>query len=272
MSETASPLASPRPWDLVASDYAAEVVPIFEAFAANALELADVREGSRVVDVAAGPGTLSVLAARRGARVAALDFSSSMIEALRGRIRDEGLESIAVTHCDGMSLPFDDGAFEAGFSMFGLMFFPERDAGFRELHRVLVPGARAVVSSWVPYERLEMFTTIFSTLTTLTAGPGGGAPARPAALSSQSACTEEMSAAGFRDVVVHEQTTQVRYASTSAMIDSIVRTNAPVKLMQSELGNGWPNVERAWREALVAKLGDGPQTVEMIAYLTVGVA
>jgi SAM-dependent methyltransferase len=271
MSEPQSPLASPRPWDLVASDYTAEVVPVFEAFAANALELAGVGERSRVVDVAAGPGTLSVLAARRGAHVAALDFSPRMIDALYGRVRDEGLASVSVTHGDGMALPFDDEAFDAGFSMFGLMFFPDRDAGFRELRRVLVPGARAVISSWVPFERLEMFTTIFSTLTALTAGPGGAPPARPAALSTPSACIEEMTAAGFREVVVHEQTTHVDYASTSAMVDSVVRTNAPVKLMQSQLGDAWPSVERTWRDALEGRLGAGPQTVEMTALLTVGV-
>lgn len=48
---------------------------------------------------------------------------------------------------DGQALPFDDNIFDGAFSLAGLIFFPDRAAGFRELRRVLRPGRRAVVSS-----------------------------------------------------------------------------------------------------------------------------
>ena len=56
-----SPLATPEPWDLVAAGYTAEALPYFERFSRDALRLADLPAGARVVDVAAGPGTLSLL-------------------------------------------------------------------------------------------------------------------------------------------------------------------------------------------------------------------
>src|SRR4051812_2249152 len=70
-----SPMGTPLPWNLVASAYANEIVPIFEQYASDALRLAAPSPGSRILDVACGPGTLSAVAAARGHQVDALDFS-----------------------------------------------------------------------------------------------------------------------------------------------------------------------------------------------------
>ena len=86
---SANPLSSPAPWNLVASEYAVEVAPVLAWFAQKAIDLALLSPGARVLDVAAGPGTLSFLAARNGARVTAIDFSPAMIEKLRERASTE---------------------------------------------------------------------------------------------------------------------------------------------------------------------------------------
>src|SRR5436190_855542 len=126
-----SPLANPASWDLVSSAYAEEIVPVFEQYVRDALRLAAPPPGSRVVDVACGPGTLSFIAAQAGHPVDALDFSPQMIEKLEARKRATGAAITAVVG-DGQALPYADATFGAAFSMFGLMFFPDRAAGFRE--------------------------------------------------------------------------------------------------------------------------------------------
>src|SRR5512138_3140554 len=156
-----SPLAAPAPWDLVAPAYAEEVVPMFEVFAREALRLAAPPPGGRIVDVACGPGTVSVLAAQDGHRVDALDFSPGMIDKLRARIAALGLTGITPQIGDGQALPYADATADAGFSMFGLMFFPDRAKGFAELRRVLKPGARAVVSSWYPLDAVPVLAAMF---------------------------------------------------------------------------------------------------------------
>ncbi|MCP3139122.1 class I SAM-dependent methyltransferase [Pyxidicoccus xibeiensis] len=269
---TSSPLAVPEPWDLVAPEYARELMPVFETFSADALARTGVGRGTRVLDVAAGPGTLALLAARRGARVTAIDFSPRMVELLRERVAGERLE-VEARVGDGMELPFQDRAFDAGFSMFGLMFFPDRARGFRELHRVLVPGGRAAVSSWLPLERSPAMNVVYKSFAELMSAGGGssGAPRDGMMpLSDAETCQREMSEAGFVDVAVHEVVGSVEYPSTVALVDAMARSAAPIVLARKAMGAQWDGVVRAWRERVEATLGTGPQTSLFNAYLTVG--
>lgn len=269
---TSSPLAMPEPWDLVVPEYVRELMPVFESFSREALARAGVGRGSRVVDVAAGPGTLALLAARGGARVTAVDFAPRMIAALRERAAAEGLEVEALVG-DGMAMALPDRAFDAGFSLFGLMFFPDRPRGFRELLRVLVPGGRAVVSSWAPLERSPAMNAFYKSFAELmSAGGGGGGAPRDGMmpLSDPETCRREMSGAGFADVAVHEVSARVEYASTAALVDAMVRSSAPVVLARKALGERWCTVERTLLEKVTAELGTGPQVGSFNAYLTVG--
>ncbi len=265
-----SPLSSPDPWNLVATAYAAEIVPIFEVFSAAALELAGVTKGARVVDVAAGPGTLTFLAARAGAKVSAVDFAPEMVASLRARAEREGVSGVDARVGDGMALPFADASFDAGFSMFGLMFFPDRARGFRELHRVLVPGGKAVVASWVEFERVPAMMAIFGTLAELGPKPEKPAPRRTMPLVDPATCIAEMSAGGFEDVEVREVVGTAEYASTEAMVDAMARTSAPIVLTRRSLGDAWPALEAEWKARMVERLGAGPQSMPMPANLIIG--
>jgi len=151
MTVQVGPLAKPQSWDIVAEEYAAVTAPFFRNYADAALRKAELTSGARVLDVAAGPGTLSLLAASQGHEVSAVDFAPNMIAQLEQAACVQKLK----VHCqvaDGMALPFADASFDAAFSMFGLMFFPDRIQGFRELYRTLRPGGVAVISSWHGFE------------------------------------------------------------------------------------------------------------------------
>jgi len=264
-----SPLAAPEPWDLVAEAYTAEVTPVFETFATRALELTGVAPGGRVVDVAAGPGTLALLAARAGASVDALDFSPNMVASLRARTAELGVSGITATVGDGMALPYESATFDAGYSMFGLMFFPDRAAGFRELARVLKPGAKAVVSSWVDMERIPVFAATSAILAELTpGGPSQRPPSLP--LVDLAVFRAEMSAASFSHFHAEEFSASFEAPSTTVLVNSLERTNAPVALMRHKLGERWPAIKAEFHRRLEARLGPGPHNVEMIANLVVG--
>ncbi|WP_438001121.1 methyltransferase domain-containing protein [Sorangium sp. So ce185] len=267
MTQPPSPLATPVAWEMVAGDYAVDVVPHFERYAADALRLAAIGPGARVLDVAAGPGTLSLLAARE-AQVTALDFSPAMVERLRERAARAGL-AVDARVGDGMALPFEDGAFDAAFSMFGLMFFPDRDRGFRELFRVLRPGGRAVVGSWAPMDRSPIMDELFSALRAELPGLPFGEGKAP--LGDPAEFRAEMEAAGFRDVSVREVEHAWEAASTEELWGSMRRSNAPLVLLRDKLGEArWDELGEAILARLQARFGEGPQRLGMVANLGAG--
>lgn len=262
-----SPLATPFAWNLVAADYALDIVPIFTYYAEKAVALAKVGSGSRVLDVAAGPGTLAFVAAAANARVTAIDFSPEMLEKLRARAAREGV-AIEARSGDGQALPFENAQFDHVFSMFGLMFFPDRAQGFRELRRVLVPGGCAVVSSWVPSARVPLFGRVWGALREfLPSLPLGGSVA-PLAIPED--CLAEMREGGFEDVEVIEVTHTQRYSSMRELWEGMTRTTAPIALLRDKMPNEWPRVEAGVLGRLLDEFGEGPQELPVPANLIVG--
>ena len=248
-------------------------MPLLEGYARAALELAAPPRGSRVVDVACGPGTLAILAAHSGLTVDALDFSPVMVAKLAARAE---LLTATVTACvgDGMALPYEAGTFAAGFSMFGLFMFRDRAAGFAELRRVLARGARAVVASWVPAARTPLFAAIFGGMADAMAAAGLPARTAPFAqmLSTADECRAEMGGA-FGEVAVHEVVQAKWFPSVDAAWESCVRTIAPIALMHAQLApDQWLRFDGALRTALARELGAGPVELALPALLTVGTA
>ncbi|MFO0744816.1 MAG: class I SAM-dependent methyltransferase [Myxococcota bacterium] len=270
-----SPLATPLPWDLVADAYEREVVPMFEQFSWAALEATRVfargpgTPPPRILDVACGPGTLAIMAARRGAEVDAVDFSPQMVERCAQRIQAGGVLGARVHQGDGQSLIFADATFDAAFSMFGLMFFPDRAAGYRELFRVLAPGGRAAVSSWQPLAAVPLFVTVFGAIGEAEPSLAGPSPTPP--LTTADDHRRELAAAGFVDIEVQEVRGSMIAPSTAELWQSFQRTNAPVVLMQRRLGaERWAAIADHVFASLVSRFGEGPQTVIFPAWIGIG--
>ena len=115
------------------------------------VDAVDPQLGERILDLAAGTGTSSVPLAAAGAVVVPTDFSLGMLRV--GKARQPALPFVAG---DGMALPFRDGVFDAATISFGLRNIHDREAGLRELARVVRPGGRLVVCefshpTWRPF-------------------------------------------------------------------------------------------------------------------------
>jgi ubiquinone/menaquinone biosynthesis C-methylase UbiE len=124
--------------------------PIFFAeFADDIARRVAVSAPTRVLEIAAGTGIVT----RRlrdllppEAQLTATDLNPPMLEVARGKFRsDEMVEFQAV---DATALPFPDASFDAVVCQFGIMFFPNKDKGHREAHRMLASGGRYLFSVW----------------------------------------------------------------------------------------------------------------------------
>ena len=150
-----NPMHQPDIWTDAVASYEALAEPHTRQFARIALDLAGgVTRGEKVVDVAAGTGALTLEAAAVGAQVLATDFSAGMVTRLQERIIEHGYQAqgCEAQVLDGQALDLPDGVFDAAFSIFGVMLFPDWELGLRELHRVVRPDGCIVVATWARAE------------------------------------------------------------------------------------------------------------------------
>jgi ubiquinone/menaquinone biosynthesis C-methylase UbiE len=268
---TWSPLAVAEPWNLVAHGYAEEASTVVLPFSQAAVALAQPAHTARVVDVAAGPGTLALELAPRVASITAVDFSDAMNAQLRAAARARGLENIEVVQADGQALPLPDAAFDAGFSMFGWMFFPDRARGLAELRRVLRPGASLVVSSWAPYTRAPLMAAMFGALRAADDSFQFPVP-NPESLENPERVERELREGGFEQVAVHEHTVSVSFETVEALWTRMVRSSAPLLSLRNRLGEDvWAQRSAVALAYLRRELGDTPKPLSTTAWLGFGV-
>lgn len=119
----------------------AMLAPITQAL----LERAAVKPGERVVDVGCGCGTTSIELVRRGARVFGVDVSGPMLALAKQRAA--GLQGIAFKQADAAIQPLTPDH-ELVFSRFGVMFFADPVAAFRNLRTGVTPDGRLCFVCW----------------------------------------------------------------------------------------------------------------------------
>jgi SAM-dependent methyltransferase len=122
---------------------------VFIDFAADIARRVAACCPTRVLETAAGTGIVTrqlrdLLPA--STRLTATDLNPPMLEVARQKFRAD--ESVDFRPADATTLPFPDDSFDAIVCQFGVMFFPEKDKSYREIHRVLTPGGRYLFNVW----------------------------------------------------------------------------------------------------------------------------
>jgi ubiquinone/menaquinone biosynthesis C-methylase UbiE len=109
------------------------------------IDMAGIRPGMRVLDLACGAGSQSIQAANRvgpTGRVVASDISATMLEYVRRNAIRAGLQNIEVLECAAEDLDETQTPFDASMSRLGLMLFPSPRGALEAVQRVLRSGAR----------------------------------------------------------------------------------------------------------------------------------
>jgi SAM-dependent methyltransferase len=113
------------------------------------LDLAGVQESSRVLDVAAGTGESTLMAARRvgpKGHVLAADVSASMLNVAAEAVRQAGLANVETCVMNAENLELDSDSFDAVVCRMALMLFPNPAKALGEMHRVIKPGGKVAVT------------------------------------------------------------------------------------------------------------------------------
>jgi ubiquinone/menaquinone biosynthesis C-methylase UbiE len=194
------------------------------------LDMAAIRAGERVLDVACGTGLVSLRVARIASvgQVVGTDLSGEMVQAAIGTARRLGFDHIRFERADAEALPFGDATFDVALCGLGLMYVPDPTAALREMRRVLRPGGRAAVAVWGA-RRACGWAEIFPIT-----------DARVASdvcpmffhLGTGDTIARAFAAAGFSGVTVERISTVLHYASADAALTAAFQ-GGPVALAYS---------------------------------------
>jgi len=231
-------VAPPEAWDAIAEGYDRYVAPQEVDLANAALRLVGLEPGDRFLDVAAGPGGLSLPAARLGAEVLATDWSPAMIERFEARAREEGLSNVEgrVMDCHALDLP--DFSFDVTGSQFGVMLVPDQPRALREMVRVTKPGGRVLVIAYGSPAEFESLQVFISALTAV-APDFPGLPDDPPPLEFQVADSDvfrqRLTDAGLKDVHVERTAERPVFTSGQEMWDWVLYGNPIPGILVADL-------------------------------------
>jgi ubiquinone/menaquinone biosynthesis C-methylase UbiE len=177
---------------------------LFVDFAADVARRVAATKPGRVLETASGTGIVTRMlrdALPGSARLVASDLNPPMLAVARRKFGAG--EKIEFQQADATALPFDDGAFDTIVSQFGVMFFHDKDKGYREAYRVLGRGGRYHFNVWDSFD-FNPFARISHD--TIAGFFNGDAPAFftvPFGYHRIDEIKSSLLAAGFTDISVH---------------------------------------------------------------------
>lgn len=272
MAKKPNLLSAIEPWDLVADGYAETTMQMLAHYAEEAISASSLKPGAAILDVACGPGTLALRVAREAGVVHGMDFSESMLAIFRRHVTRTGYKNIVIQQGDCQSLPYADGMFDAAFSMFGLMFFPNRRQGFAEIYRTLKMSGTIAVTSWAPIDQSPAMQMMFGAIRAIK--PDLPEPQRVIdSLENPDVFEQELRDTGFRQVKI-QRVTKAAFpvASIPTFWADMVKGSAPIQLMKKSMGEGeWRDKERVAIKFLEENIPSVPTTLSSDAWLGLGV-
>lgn len=152
----------------VPDTYHRYLVPLlFEAYARDLADRVSVVAGA-VLELACGTGVLTErLLARlpEAVQLVATDINADMLSV--AEVHLGGAANLDCRIANGVELPFADASFDVVICQFGVMFFPDITAGYREAARVLKPGGRLLFNVWDSLEHNGFSRSVHEVVVTL---------------------------------------------------------------------------------------------------------
>ncbi|MQL62281.1 methyltransferase domain-containing protein [Streptomyces vinaceus] len=185
------------------ADHQARYDALNDGMNAPLLEAAALRVTDTVLDIGCGNGSVTRLAARRARQAVGIDLSAPMLERARATAEAEDLPYVTHVQGDAQVHAFEPASFDVAVSRFGVMFFADPVAAFRNIAGALRPGGRLAFvcpQSFDRQDQARVFAAVseHAPLPDLTAASETG----PASFADPNRVRAVLSAAGFEGIEV----------------------------------------------------------------------
>ncbi len=218
-------------WETAVGDYddafarltAQSIDPLLDAVAAG--------PGTRLLDVACGPGYVAAAAASRGVQALGIDFSSTMIALARQRH-----PSLTFEEGDAEALDVPDASFDAVAMNFGILHLDRPDRAIAEALRVLVPGGRFAFTVWAAPPQTQGYRIVLGAIERA----GNAAVALPPGppffrYADAGFAVPALETAGFEQVQLRVVPQQWRFSTADGLFDAMLRgTVRTAALLQAQ--------------------------------------
>jgi ubiquinone/menaquinone biosynthesis C-methylase UbiE len=203
------------------------------------IELAEIKPGSRVLDIAMGIGEPAIAAANQvGNRghVLATDISSQMLSIAKQRAISLGLQQvIEFKEGDAETIDLPTSTFDAALCRWGLMFLPDLGAGLSNIYKSLVGGGRLAAAVWASPDKDTLSASTMNAVMKETNSPPSppGTPG-PFSLSDENILKNSFIKSGFKDVTFERMNVTFDFDSAEDFTTFVHETAGPLQAM---LGN-----------------------------------
>jgi ubiquinone/menaquinone biosynthesis C-methylase UbiE len=227
------------------------------AATARMLDLAHLGPGDRVLDLAAGTGEQTLLAARRvgpTGTVLATDIDANGLAIATETARAAGLTNITTRVLDAQALDLAPASFDAAISRLGLMFVRDVHQTLLGIAQILKPGSRIAVLVFSTPDR-NLALAIPQAIGRHRAHPAQRGPevARMFSLGTPGVLQTALVEAGFSDVAVEAVPTVQRFPSAAAYVRFLRESFVAMQRLQTGLSERereavWHEVEQDCRQ------------------------
>ena len=221
-------------WDKAAEYYEGFWSEQLKPAQARLLELAALKPGERVLDIACGTGLVTFPAADAvgpSGEVVGTDISQGMIDLVRKLADERGVSNVSFDRMDAEQLgSLADSSFDAVLTALGLMYVPDVLRALQEQRRVLRAGGRAVAAVWGQRDRCgwaEIFPIVESRISSEVCPMFFQ-------MGTKDALAQTMSMAGFVDVTLERIPSVLHYGSAADAIGAAF-VGGPVALAYSRM-------------------------------------